>query len=84
MDPVMSNPHNKSMRATSRPEQTAQCEIPADELKWRQIGSGMWAKTFLNMDRLVTTGKNGPAACDVARRVIRGIRAGKGNRRLRA
>ena len=53
------------------------CEIPADELKWRQIGLRMWAKTFLNMDRLVTTSKNGPAACDIARRVIRDIRTGK-------
>ena len=37
----------------------------------------MWAKSFLNMDRLVLTTRNGPAACDIARRIVRDIVTGK-------
>ena len=37
----------------------------------------MWARTFLNIYRLVLTSKSGPAACDVSRRIVRHIGSGK-------
>ena len=37
----------------------------------------MWARTFLDMDRLVLTSRSGPAASDVARRIVRNLGTGK-------
>ena len=66
------------MDIVDRPERsTERGDVPHDELQWREIGSGMWARTFLDMDRLVLTTKSGPAACDVARRIIRDLITGK-------
>ena len=52
-------------------------EIDDDELKWKNVGSGMFAKTFRNVDRLPLTSKGGPASSDVYRRVIRSLTTGK-------
>ena len=37
----------------------------------------MWSRTFLNMDGLALTSKSGPAAYDIARRIIRHLDTGK-------
>ena len=37
----------------------------------------MWARTFLDMGRLVLTSRSGPAACDIARRIVRHLGIGK-------
>ena len=64
--------------AVDRPERSTEREdVPRDELQWREIGSGMWARTFLDMDRLVLTSRSGPAACDIARRFVRHLGTGK-------
>jgi len=52
-------------------------EIDSDELKWCDIGSGVFAKTFKNIDRLPLTSKGGPVASDVYRRVVRSLTTGK-------
>ena len=49
----------------------------AGDFEWRDIGSGVFAKTFRQMDKLVTTGKGGPPEIDVARRIIRNLTTGK-------
>ena len=64
--------------AVDRPEiSTEREDVPRDELQWRETGSGMWARTFLDMGRLVLTSRSGPAACDVARRIVRHLSNGK-------
>ena len=55
--------------------------VPRDELEWRQIGSGMWARTFIGMGKLITTTKSGPCEADVLRE---GRGYGQGDRRLPA
>ena len=52
-------------------------EISTDELKWCDIGSGIFAKTFRNVDALPLTSKGGPVASDVYRRVVRSLTSGK-------
>ena len=52
-------------------------EIDAAERQWKDIGSGIFAKTFVNVSRLPTTSKGGPAECDIHRRVIRSLSSGK-------
>ena len=52
-------------------------EISEDELKWHNIGSGMFAKTFKQVSQLPLTSKGGPVACDVHRRIVRSLSSGK-------
>ena len=47
------------------------------ELEWKNIGSGVFAKTFPGATRLRTTSKGGPRLEDVHRRVIRSLSTGK-------
>ena len=51
--------------------------IPRDELEWREIGSGMWARSFIGMKRMLTTTRSGPPEADVLRRIIRDVESGK-------
>ena len=51
--------------------------IPRDELEWRQIGSGMWARSFIGMSKLLTTTRSGPQEAEVHRRIIRNADTGK-------
>ena len=51
--------------------------IPQDELQWREIGSGMWARSFVGMTRLITTTRSGPQEAEVKRRIIRNVDTGK-------
>ena len=55
-----------------RPEQ-----VSMGELEWRNIGSGVFAKTFIGASRLRTTSKGGPRLEDVHRRVVRSLSTGK-------
>jgi hypothetical protein len=52
-------------------------EIDKDELKWCDIGSGVFAKTFKNVSYLPMTDRGGPHASDVHRRVVRSLSTGK-------
>ena len=52
-------------------------QYPASELEWRNIGSGVFARTFRNMSRLVTTSRGGPPIRDVHRRIIRSLKSCK-------
>ena len=52
-------------------------EIAAAEKEWKDIGSGIFARTFVGVDRLPLTTKSGPPACDVHRRIIRSLTTGK-------
>ena len=64
--------------SVSRPEQKLHgTNVPEDELKWRQIGSGMYARTCLQADRLAISTKSGPVASDVERRIVRDADTGK-------
>ena len=47
------------------------------DLEWKNIGSGVFAKTFIKATRLLTTTKNGPPMQEVHRRTIRSFSAGK-------
>ena len=49
----------------------------ASELEWRNICSGVFARTCRNMSRLVTTSRGGPPIRDVHRRIIRSLKSGK-------
>ena len=51
--------------------------IPQEELEWREIGSGMWARSFIGMSRLLTTTRSGPCESEVKRRIIRNADTGK-------
>ena len=75
VEPVTSSP---SVSRHSRPEQrSTTTRLPHDELQWRQIGSGSWARTFVNADRLVLTTRGGPCEADIERRIIRDAITGK-------
>ena len=47
------------------------------DFEWKDIGSGVFAKTFLQAERLTVSSKGGPPACEVARRVVRNLATGK-------
>ena len=47
------------------------------DLSWRHIGSGMFARTFVNADHMITTSKSGPPMMDIHRRIIRSLSTGK-------
>ena len=51
--------------------------ILTEELEWKQIGAGMWARSFIGMSRLLTSTKSGPQESDVRRRIIRDVDTGK-------
>ena len=51
--------------------------IPAKDLQWRSIGSGTFAKTFLDASRLLTTTNSGPPIGDIWKRTIWCLRTGK-------
>ena len=52
-------------------------EFPKGDLEWKDIGSGVMAKTFPQMARLVTTSRGGPQVSDVYKRVVRSLTTGK-------
>ena len=47
-----------------------------EDFKWNHIGSGMFARTFVNADRMITTSKSGPPMIDIHRRIIRNLSTG--------
>ena len=47
------------------------------DLEWKNIGSGVFAKTFIKTTRLPTTTRNGPPIHEVHRRTIRSLSTGK-------
>ena len=51
-------------------------EYDWNDLRWREIGSGAWARTFVNATRLITTTKGGPCREDVFRHIVRCARTG--------
>ena len=55
----------------------ARKNIAASDLRWRDIGSGTFAKTILNTDRLITTTNSGPPLRDIAKRTIWCLKTGK-------
>ena len=52
-------------------------EIDKDECAWKDIGSGMFARTFKNMEYLPLTTRGGPVASDVHRRIVRSLTTGR-------
>ena len=52
-------------------------EIDTAEMKWKDIGSGIFAKTFKNILKLPVTLIGGPPECDVYRRIVRSLTTGK-------
>ena len=51
--------------------------FPKDDLEWKHIGSGIFARTFPHARHMVTTTKGGPKMKDVQRRTIRSLTTGK-------
>ena len=55
-------------------EETEEERKPSDydhnELEWRNIGSGTWARTFKAVSKLPYTTRGGPCASDVHRRIV--------------
>ena len=45
-------------------------------MKWKDIGSGIFAETFKNISKLPVTSKGGPPECDVYRRIVRSLTTG--------
>ena len=41
-----------------------------NELEWRNIGSGAWARTFIGAARLPLTTRGGPCSSDIQRRIV--------------
>ena len=52
-------------------------KVDKHDKEWHNIGSGIFAKTFTQMSKLMTTSKGGPRIDDVHRRVIRSLDTGK-------
>ena len=50
---------------------------PQKELEWKEIGSGMWAQSFIGMSRPLMTAKTGPHESKVHRRIIPDVDTGK-------
>ena len=48
-----------------------------DELECPQIVSGMWARSFIGMGKLLTTTRSGPREAEVQRTIIRDVDTGK-------
>ena len=44
---------------------------PKNKLQWQYIGSGTWARTFVNAKHYITTTKAGPPLVDIAHRRTR-------------
>ena len=71
-------PMPKPRWSHDRPEQRIrESEVHRDELAWKPIGSGMWARTFKNASCMITTTKSGPCEADVYRRIVRDVETGK-------
>ena len=56
--------------------------IPTDQIErkdcqWQDIGSGTFARTFTQVERLVTTTRGGPPISDVHRRTVWSLSRGK-------
>ena len=51
-------------------------EIDTAETRWKDIGSGIFAKTFMNMTKLPVTSSGVPPECDVHRRVVGSLSTG--------
>ena len=65
-------------RQYNRPEQkSTTTKLPYDELQWREIGSGSWARTFVDAEKLILTTRGGPCEADVERRIVRDAITGK-------
>ena len=45
-------------------------EITSKEMQWQDIGSGVFARSFVGAERLLTTTRGGPPVGDVHRRTI--------------
>ena len=52
-------------------------EIDPAELRWKDIGSGIFARTFRDVSKLPVTSSGGPLERDVYRRVVRSLSTGK-------
>ena len=52
-------------------------EIDKAEMVWKDIGSGIFAKSFKGATRLPFSSSGGPPECDVYRRVVRSLTTGK-------
>ena len=50
---------------------------PKGDLEWRHIGTGVFARTFPRISRLVTTTRRGPRLEDIHRRIVRSLTTGK-------
>ena len=51
-------------------------EFMKGDMEWRDIGSGVVARTFPKMDKLVVTTRGGPPVADIHRRVVRSLSTG--------
>ena len=51
--------------------------IPKCDLSWKHIGSGVYARTFIDAQHFITTTKDGPHIGDVSRRVTRCLGTGR-------
>ena len=52
-------------------------DISAKERQWQDIGSGVFARTFTQAERLLTTTRGGPPIDDVHRRTIWSLSKGR-------
>ena len=52
-------------------------EITVTYQQWQDVGSGVFARTFVQAERLVTTTRGGPLIAEVHRRTIWSLSRGK-------
>ena len=52
-------------------------EIDAADQRWRDIGSGVMARTFIGAERFVTTTKSGPPMSDIKSRRVWSLTTGR-------
>ena len=63
-------PKPRSADVMSHPSpRTERAEMKAGDFEWRDVGSGVFARTFKDARRLVTSTRGGPSASEVARRL---------------
>ena len=52
-------------------------DIATDEIRWRDVGSGIVARSFIGAKRMMMTTKSGPPAIDVLKRKVHDLDSGK-------
>ena len=78
VEPPGETPKDANMDSVGHPSPVDNpMKWPKEDLEWKYIGSGTFARTFPQADRMKTWSKGGPSQKDVHKRVVRSLSTGK-------